>query len=46
MISTGVKTEASDKKVTSLFVERHLSIGIESLLEIKNNGQSVKHLKF
>ncbi len=46
MISTGVKTEASDKKVTSLFVENHLNIGIESLLEIKNNGQSVKHLKF
>jgi AMP nucleosidase len=46
MISTGVKTEASDKKVTSLFVENHLNIGIESLLEIKNNGQSVKHLQF
>jgi len=46
MISTGVKTEASDKKVTTLFVENHLNVGIESLLEIKNNGQSVKHLKF
>jgi AMP nucleosidase len=46
MISTGVKTEASDKRVTSLFVEKHLNVGIESLLEIKNNGQSVKHLKF
>jgi AMP nucleosidase len=46
MISTGVKTEASDKKVTSLYVENHLNVGIESLLEIKNNGQSVKHLKF
>jgi AMP nucleosidase len=46
MISTGVKTEASDKKVTSLFVENHLNVGIESLLEIKNHGQSVKHLKF
>ncbi|HNX79511.1 MAG TPA: AMP nucleosidase, partial [Prolixibacteraceae bacterium] len=46
MISTGVKTEASDKKVTSMYVENHLNVGIESLLEIKNNGQSVKHLKF
>ena len=46
MISTGVKTEASDKKVTSLYVENHLNVGIESLLEIRNNGQSVKHLKF
>jgi AMP nucleosidase len=46
MISTGVKTEVSDKKVTSLFVDNHLNIGIDSLREIKNNGQSVKHLKF
>jgi len=46
MISTGVKTEKSDKIVTSKFVESHLKIGIESLIEIKNNGQSVKHLKF
>ncbi len=46
MISTGVKTEKSDKKVTSEFVEMHLNIGIESLTEIKNNGQSVKHLRF
>jgi AMP nucleosidase len=46
MISSGVKTEASDKRVTSMYVENHLNIGIESLLEIKNNGQSVKHLKF
>lgn len=46
MISTGVKTEESDKKVTSLFVENHLNVGIDALREIKNNGQSVKHLKF
>ena len=46
MISTGVKTDKSDKKVTSEFVDSHLNVGIESLLEIKNNGQSVKHLKF
>ncbi|MCL1821258.1 MAG: AMP nucleosidase [Prolixibacteraceae bacterium] len=46
MISTGVKTEESDKRVSSLYVENHINIGIDSLLEIKNNGQSVKHLKF
>jgi len=46
MISTGVKTEKSDKMVTSRFMDRHLDVGIESLLEIKNNGQSVKHLRF
>lgn len=46
MISTGVKTEESDKKVTTEYVESHLLAGIEALKEIKNNGQSVKHLKF
>jgi AMP nucleosidase len=46
MISTGIKTEASDKKVTNEFVDMHLRIGIESLREIKDNGVSVKHLKF
>ncbi len=46
MISTGVKTDASDRKVNAQFVENHLRLGIESLLELKNNGQSVKHLKF
>lgn len=46
MISTGVKTEASDKKVSNSFVERHIQAGIDALLEIKNNGLSVKHLRF
>ena len=46
MISTGVKTTKSDKKVTSQFVEIHIQTGIDSLLEVKNNGQSVKHLRF
>jgi len=46
MISTGVKTKESDKMVTSLYVEDHIKIGIESLKELKNHGQSVKHLRF
>lgn len=46
MISTGVKTEASDKIVTNNFVHEHLETGIDALLEIRNNGESVKHLKF
>jgi len=46
MISTGVKTEASDKVVTNNYVHEHIDTGIEALLEIKNNGESVKHLKF
>jgi AMP nucleosidase len=46
MISTGVKTEESDRKVTREFVENHLRIGISALLELIDNRQSVKHLKF
>ncbi|HEX2968771.1 MAG TPA: AMP nucleosidase [Bacteroidales bacterium] len=46
MISTGIKTEASDLQVTRDYVEMHLKIGIEALREIKKNGTSVKHLKF
>ncbi len=46
MISAGIKTEASDRKVTGKFVETHLKIGIDALREIKNNGISVKHLRF
>lgn len=46
MISTGIKTEASDRKVTRQFTEIHLRLGIEALTEIKDNGISVKHLRF
>jgi AMP nucleosidase len=46
MISTGIKTEASDMKVTNEYVEMHLKIGIDSLKEIKQQGLSVKHLRF
>jgi len=46
MISTGIKTAASDKKVTDEYVEMHLKIGIESLKDIRKQGLSVKHLRF
>ncbi len=46
MISAGVKTEASDKKVTAEYVEQHLKIGVDSLKEIIEEGISVKHLHF
>jgi len=46
MISTGIKTDASDRKVTNEFTEMHLRIGIETLKDIKNQGLSVKHLRF
>jgi AMP nucleosidase len=46
MIAEGVKTEESDKKVSANFVNNHIEIGIKSLLEIKESGRSVKHLRF
>ena len=46
MTPEGVKTEASDKKITASYVERHVKIGIDSLKQLINNGQTVKHLRF
>jgi AMP nucleosidase len=46
MIPEGVKTEKSDLKVTSAFVNNHIKIGIDSLNQLKNNGLTVKHLRF
>lgn len=46
MTPEGVKTETSDKTVTSKFVKQHLSIGIQSLKQLINEGLTVKHLKY
>ena len=46
MIPEGVKTELSDTKVSSDFVDQHLKIGILSLQQIQFGKQTVKHLKF
>lgn len=46
MTPEGVKTEESDKKVTVNFVDKHLQIGIDSLIELAVSGESVKHLRF
>jgi AMP nucleosidase len=46
MVPEGVKTEASDRKVTEHFVEKHIQIGIEALRLIRRHGKSVKHLRF
>jgi AMP nucleosidase len=46
MTREGIKTEASDSKVTTNFAEQHLRIGVESLKQLINSGLTVKHLKF
>jgi AMP nucleosidase len=46
MTPEGVKTTESDQKVTKSFVETHLKLGIDALLDIKRSGISVKHLRY
>ncbi|QDH68933.1 AMP nucleosidase [Marilutibacter alkalisoli] len=46
MIPEGVKTEASDAKVSASFVNAHINIGIEALRLIRRHGKSVRHLRF
>ncbi len=46
MIPEGVKTEESDKAVTSNYVELHIKIGIESLRQLMNRSTTIKHLRF
>jgi AMP nucleosidase len=46
MIPEGVKTAESDVVVTTNFADRHLKIGIASLKQLINNGNTVKHLRF
>ncbi len=46
MIPEGVKTDESDKAVTTHFVDDHLNIGIASLKQLIDNAQTVRHLKF
>jgi len=46
MIPEGVKTAESDKKVSSRFVNNHLQIGIDALKELRESGESVKHMRF
>ena len=46
MTPEGVKTAASDTAVTASFVRKHLDIGIDALRDLRDSGQSVKHMRF
>ncbi|HJZ60119.1 MAG TPA: AMP nucleosidase, partial [Gemmataceae bacterium] len=46
MTPEGVKTSRSDVVVTEKFVRSHLNIGINALIELRDSGESVKHLRF
>jgi AMP nucleosidase len=46
MTPEGVKTAKSDRTVTEKFLDMHLRIGIDSLKQLINKGETVKHLRF
>lgn len=46
MVPEGIKTTESDRIVTEKFVESHIKIGVDALKQLKNDGLSVKHLRF
>lgn len=46
MTPEGVKTGRSDRDVSAKYVPLHLSIGVDALVELRDRGESVKHLRF
>lgn len=46
MTPEGVKTSLSDQTVNENYVQSHLDIGIDALVELQQSGESVKHLRF
>ena len=46
MTPDGVKTEASDKKVTEGFVDLHIEIGIKAMTDIGEKGEQIKHFHY
>ncbi len=42
----GIKTEESDRKVTTNFTNLHLDIGIEAMTEIEEKGEQIKHFRY
>jgi AMP nucleosidase len=42
----GVKTEASDKAVTSKWADQHLDIGIQAMTDIGQSRDKIKHFRY
>lgn len=42
----GVKTGESDRKVTQQFVNEHVMLGIEALMQIINDKKTIQHIRF
>ncbi|QDS98599.1 AMP nucleosidase [Adhaeretor mobilis] len=46
MTPEGVKTQASDDQVTTDWAEAHLDLGIESLTQLGEEGEEIKHFTY
>jgi AMP nucleosidase len=46
MTPEGVKTTISDATVTERYANTHLAVGIDTLIELRDSGESVKHMRF
>ena len=46
MTPEGVKTSRSDAAVNEKYVKTHLDVGVDSLVELRDSGESVMHLRF
>ncbi len=46
MTHEGIKTQESDKRVSGKWSNVHLEIGIESLTEIEDKGEKIKHFQY
>ena len=46
MIPEGVKTSSKDEKNSQLFDQKHVQAGIDSLKQLINRGDTIRHLKF
>ncbi len=42
----GVKTEASDQKVTQMWAELHLDMGIRAMATIGKSGEEIRHFRY
>lgn len=46
LLPEGVKTAETDQRVTRLWSETHLQIGIEAMTEVGEKGEQIKHFRY
>ncbi len=46
LIPEGIKTEELDKKVTEKYLDLHLKLGVDSMTEIEEQGEPIRHFRY